>query len=119
VDHWNTSREYGTRLEQARAITQQMRARGELRPLEWQTRIRDPLGRWPKRAVYKTVHAKIRVPVRGIAQEIPVWATGLAYSSSFIVDVSPVKGVTRSKEQEWLDRQHEAFCARKVGQGGY
>jgi hypothetical protein len=101
-------------LEQAREITQQMRAREELRPLEWQVRIRDPLGRWPRRAVYKTVRARIHVPSLKIAQEIPVWATAMVYSSMVPVEyLSPFKSMPRSKEEEWLAASTKPFVRGK------
>jgi len=78
-------------FEQTRQSTRQMRASGLLRPLEWRVRVRDTRerdrilkevycvrkwdsGRWPKRAVWKTVRAYAKRRGR-IPREIPPWAT--------------------------------------------
>jgi hypothetical protein len=64
-------------LEGAREITRQMKESGFLRPshrCKW-VKIRDPLGRWPKRIWWKAVPSKASTRAFRMPQDVPIWAT--------------------------------------------
>lgn len=65
-------------LLEAQECTRKMRMSGLLRPLircTW-VKIRDPLGRWPKRGIgWKAVPPKAKTRVLRTPEEVPIWAT--------------------------------------------